>query len=77
MVTLRDIVTAPETGTDLALDQALCITVVVSQVGPPKYSTTLLPTLPPKRPRRAMKSEAAKPLAASAWVGRTRRVKQR
>lgn len=50
MVTLRDIVTAPETGTDLDQDQALCITVVVSQVGPPQYSTTLLPTLPPPPP---------------------------
>ncbi len=50
MVTLRDIVTAPETGTDLDIDQALCITVVVSQVGPPKYSTTLLPVLPPPPP---------------------------
>lgn len=47
MVTLRDIVTAPETGTDLDEDQALCVTVVVSQVGRLKYSQTLLPAAPP------------------------------
>ena len=50
MVTLRDIVTAPETGTDLDIDQALCITVVVSQVGPPKYSDGPVVGAPPPPP---------------------------
>ncbi len=54
MVTLRDIVTGPETGTALDIDQALCITVVVSQVGPPKYSTTTLPPPPPAPPARIL-----------------------
>ncbi len=54
MVTLRDIVTGPETGTDLDIDQALCITVVVSRVGPPKYSTTTLPPPPPAPPARIL-----------------------
>ncbi len=55
MVTLRDIVTGPETGTDLDQDQALCITAVVSQVGPPRYSTTVVPVLlPPAPPARVI-----------------------
>ncbi len=37
VVTLRDL-TDPEQGTDLALDQALCITAIVSQIGPPEYT---------------------------------------
>lgn len=56
MVTLRDIVTAPETGTDLDQDQALCITVIVSQIGPPQYTTIIAPEagppLPPGPPER-------------------------
>ncbi len=54
MVTLRDIVTGPETGTDLDQDQALCITAVVSQVGPPQYSTTVVPGMLPPPPARVI-----------------------
>ena len=50
MVTLRDIVTGPETGTDLDIDQALCITVVVSQVGPVKYTSIIAPEAAPPPP---------------------------
>ena len=52
--TLRDL-TDPETGTDLAEDQALCITVIVSQIGPPQYSQVPFigaPPLPPGPPER-------------------------
>ncbi|MEE2836783.1 MAG: hypothetical protein VYB65_12270 [Myxococcota bacterium] len=52
--TLRDL-TDPESGTDLAEDQALCITVIVSQIGPPQYSEIPLigaPPLPPGPPER-------------------------
>ena len=37
IVTLRNL-TDPEIGVDLDLDQALCITAIVSQIGPPQYS---------------------------------------
>ena len=57
MVTLRNI-TDPETGVDLDPDQALCVTVVVSQIGPPKYSETLVdvaaPPPPPAPPPRIL-----------------------
>jgi len=55
MITLRDIVTSPETGTDLDVDQALCVTAIVSQVGPPKYSSIIAPEfapMPPPAPAR-------------------------
>ena len=52
-ITLRDL-TDPEAGTDLAINQALCVTAIVSQVGPPKYSTTALPSLPPPPPARIL-----------------------
>ena len=54
LATLRDL-TDPESGTDLAEDQALCITVIVSQIGPPQYSEIPLivaPPLPPGPPER-------------------------
>ncbi len=54
LATLRDL-TDPESGTDLALDQALCITAIVSQIGPPQYSEIPLivaPPLPPAPPER-------------------------
>lgn len=37
IVTLRNLAD-PEIGVDLDLDQALCITAIVSQIGPPSYS---------------------------------------
>ncbi len=36
LVTLRDI-NNPETGADLAVNQALCVTVIVSQIGPAQF----------------------------------------
>jgi len=46
LVTLRDI-NNPETGGDLAINQALCVTAIVSQVGPVQYNTQSLPALGP------------------------------
>ena len=37
IVTLRNLAD-PEIGVDLDLDQALCITAIVSQIGPPTYN---------------------------------------
>ncbi len=44
LVTLRDL-NNPETGADLAVDQALCVTAIVSQVGPLKYRSIPLDAL--------------------------------
>ncbi len=49
LATLRDL-TDPESGTDLAIDQSLCITVIVSQIGPPKYSSVPYIAAPPPPP---------------------------
>ncbi len=49
MVTLRDI-TDPESGVDLAEDQALCVTAIVSQIGPPKYRSIMTPEAGPPPP---------------------------
>ena len=53
-ITLRDI-NDPESGVDLAVDQALCVTAIVSQIGPPKYRSipyiaAPVPLPPPPRP---------------------------
>ncbi len=56
LATLRDL-TDPESGTDLAIDQALCITAIVSQIGPPKYSSVpyiAAPSPPPAPPARIL-----------------------
>ena len=54
MSTLRDITANPEEGVNLALDQALCITVVVSQVGALKYTSIEAPAAAPPPPARVI-----------------------
>lgn len=44
LITLRN-VQNPETGANLAIDQSLCVTCIVSQVGPPQYRS--IPYIPP------------------------------
>jgi len=55
LVTLRNI-NNPETGADLAVDQALCVTAIVSQTGPLKYRSVPIlgaPPVPPPAPAPA------------------------